>query len=258
MGLSVFRLTSALKVSVVHFIISIIIAGLAAALIFGIWYRWPFSEMLGGRELFWLIVGVDVVSGPILTLVLWNPNKSRRELIQDVSLIIFLQAGALFYGVYTVAIARPVHLVFEVDRIRIVTASEIEASELLDATEGLRTLPWAGPTLISVRDPISNDELLKSVEQSMSGKEPSLRPSWWQSYGLKVPQILVRAKSLDALVQARPDQKYLIDVAVKKSGMPASELLWLPVTSAKSMEWVVFIEKSEGKPLAYAPIDGFL
>lgn len=251
------RYLSAAKAGIFHLLISALAGGCIALVVFGIWYKWPLHEMMKGRELFWLVVGVDVVCGPLLTLVLWNPAKPRRELIQDMVLVACVQTGALLYGSYTVAIVRPVHLVFETDRIRVVSASEIDAADLSNAPQGLRDLPWTGPTLISVRAPLSSDELLKSVDLSMAGKEPSLRPDWWQSYELGLPQLLARARPLDSLINARPSQKDLLEAAVHTSGMPASDLLWIPFTSAKSMEWVVLIDKKEGKPRAYAPIDGF-
>lgn len=226
-------------------------------LVFGVWYRSPLHAMLGGRELFWLVVGVDVVCGPLLTLVLWNPAKPRRELIQDMGLVALLQIGALIYGIHTVAIVRPVHMVFETDRIRVVSASELNVSDLSKAPEGLRSLPWTGPTLISVRDPVDSDEFLKSIDLSMAGFEPSLRPDWWQAYESKLPQVLERAKPLGSLANARPEKKALLEEAIEKSGLPASDLLWLPFTSARALEWVVLIDKKEGKPRAYAQIDGF-
>lgn len=251
------RFFSALRASLFHFLASVFVAVLTAVLVFGVWYPWPLSEMVSGRELFWLVVGVDVVCGPLLTLVLWNPTKPRRELLLDLTIVAAVQMAALAYGMHTVAIARPVHLVFEVDRLRVVTASEIDPADLPQAPENLRRLPWTGPTLISVRAARDSDEFLKSVDLSIAGQEPALRPGWWQAYALGIPQLLQRARPLSALVQARPEQKALLDEAVRKAGVPEFDLLWLPLTSARAMEWVVLLDKVTGQPRAYVPIDGF-
>jgi hypothetical protein len=45
------------------------------------------ATMIGGTELFMLVVGCDLVLGPLLTLVIYNPRKKRRELIFDYSLV---------------------------------------------------------------------------------------------------------------------------------------------------------------------------
>lgn len=252
------RYISAFKASIFHFVISLVVGGVAAFLVFGLWYRWPLYEMLGGRELFWLVVSVDVVCGPLLTFVLWNPAKPRRELILDLVIVILIQVGALVYGMYAVAMARPVYLVFEIDRIRAVSVSELNVSELLQAPDELQTLSWTGPRLISVRDPVDSDELVKSIDLSIAGSEPSLRPSWWQSYEAGRSKVLARSRPLEVLFQAHPEKRQILQEAIEKSGLATSELLWLPFTSARSFEWVVLIDRKSGALRSYAPIDGFL
>lgn len=240
-----------------HFLISLLTGVGTALLVFKIWYEWPFYALLGGREILLLVICVDVVCGPLLTLVVWNPSKSARELFLDMSLIVFFQVGALVYGVYTVAAARPVYIVFETERLRVISAYEIDKSKLNEAPEDLKSLPWNGPKLISTRDPVDSKEMLKSVELSLAGIEPSLRPDWWQKYQLKLPQILERSKSVDLLFKTYPEKSQILESAINKSGFASSDLTWLPLTSAKNSDWIVFIDKKEGLPRAYAPIDGF-
>ena len=76
------------------------------------------------------MVGVDVVCGPLLTLVLFNPAKSRRELRLDLSLVAVIQLAALAYGLYSISLARPVIQAFETDRFAVVSAVEIDPGQL--------------------------------------------------------------------------------------------------------------------------------
>ena len=251
------RLLSALRAAALHFSLTVLVAIVVSVLVFFVWYPWPFYEMVPGKSLFWLVIGIDVVCGPLLTLVLWNPAKSSRELFLDLSIVALIQLAALIYGIHNVYQARPVHVVFEVDRLRLVTASEIDHADLAQALPAFRSLPWKGPTLVSVRDPIDSDEMLKSVDMSTAGSDPSLRPSWWQAYEKGVPAMLARAKPIANLAEARPQDRAALDAAVLKSGLPASGLLWLPFVSGAHFEWVVLLDKENGQPLAYAPIDGF-
>lgn len=252
------KLRSKLLAAAAHFSATLLVAVLVSVLVFFVWYPWPHHELLPGKSLFWLVIGIDVVCGPLLTLVLWNPSKSTRELALDLSLVAMIQLGALGYGIHNVYNARPVHVVFEVDRLRLVTASEIDPGDLPNALPAFRSLPWGGPTLASVRDPKDSDELLTSVELSTKGIDPSLRPSWWQAYELGVPAMLQRAKPLHVLVQARPESKVAVEEAIRASGRPEDDLLWLPFVSGVDLGWVVLLDKTDGKPLAYAPVDGFL
>jgi len=56
-----------------------------------------------------------VCLGPLLTLAVFDPKK--KELKRDLSIILLIQLSALFYGIYTVSVARPAYIVFAVDAI---------------------------------------------------------------------------------------------------------------------------------------------
>lgn len=101
-----------LRASGIHLGLSLGIAALAAVVVFGLWYPYPYREISGGRSLFMLVVSVDVVMGPLITLVIFNRAKPRRELMVDFSVVALLQLAALSYGMWTVFVARPVHVVF--------------------------------------------------------------------------------------------------------------------------------------------------
>ena len=70
----------------------------AALLVFGIWYPYPYREISGGRELFLLVITVDVILGPLITLAVFNRKKPRSELRRDLAIVALLQLGALGYG----------------------------------------------------------------------------------------------------------------------------------------------------------------
>lgn len=251
------RFRFALRASLKHLFCSLLAAIAVAGLVFAIWYPSPLFNLVGGLAFFWIVIGVDIVCGPVLTLVLWNATKSRREVFLDLTLIIAIQISALIYGIHTLASGRPVHLVFETDRLRVVTAAEIDHADLQQAPEGLRKLPWTGPTLISVRAPRNSDEFLTSLNLSMAGQEPSVRPSWWQEYDLGRSQLLQRARPLSALTHAHPAKQRTLDEAVRRAGVPETDLLWLPITSATVLDWVVLLDRVTAQPRAYAQIDGF-
>jgi hypothetical protein len=64
-----------LRASAIHFCISVAIALLAALLVFFVWYPNPYREISGGRELFLILVSVDVVLGPLITLAIFDRAK---------------------------------------------------------------------------------------------------------------------------------------------------------------------------------------
>ncbi|MFY3385384.1 TfpX/TfpZ family type IV pilin accessory protein [Paracidovorax sp. MALMAid1276] len=251
------RYRAALKAAAAHFLITLGIAALTAILVFQVWFPWPFYEIVAGRELFWLVISVDVVCGPLLTLALWNPAKSSRELTIDMALIGFIQIGALIYGINTVTETRPVRLVFEVDRLRLVSAAEINREHLGLAVDNLQHFSWTGPVLVGIRQPKNNQEMIESIDLSLGGLEPSLRPGWWQPYDLSVSEVLKAARPISVLRKNRPADSERINDAVRMSKLPESELRWLPLTAARSFDWVVFLDKQSAQPVSYARVDGF-
>jgi hypothetical protein len=251
------RLTSAITASSIHVICSLAVAMLAAMLVFLVWYPYPYREMSGGRELFFIIVAVDVVCGPLLTLVIFNPAKPRSELVRDLGLVAIIQMAALGYGLYTMALARPVYLVHETDRLKVVSVADIPPEQLNPTLGGLHQLPWLGPKMIGLREPKNSDEKLKSIDLALSGQESSVRPDWWQSYDLNRSKVLARSRSVAELRTKRPTATALIDKAVAQSGKTETELRYIPMTSFKTTDWVAFIDAKTADPLAYAPIDGF-
>ena len=122
---------SRLRAAGIHLGISLAVAVLAAILVFGLWYPYPYREISGGRELFLIVVAVDVVLGPLITLSIFNLAKPLKELRRDLVVVALIQLAGLGYGLWTVSLARPAHLVFELDRFRVVHVVDIPV-DLMD------------------------------------------------------------------------------------------------------------------------------
>ena len=86
------------RAATIHLGLSVLIASGAALLVFAVWYPYPYREISGGRELFTLVVAVDVVLGPLITFVVFDRRKPVRELVRDLSVVVLLQLAALSHG----------------------------------------------------------------------------------------------------------------------------------------------------------------
>ena len=171
-----------LRASGVHLGASVVVAALAAWLVFGLWYPYPYREISGGRDLFLLVVAVDVVIGPLITLMVFDRRKPWGELRRDLAVVAMLQVAALGYGTWTVAAARPVHLVFELDRFRVVHGVDVPQELLGREPPAVRALPWTGPTLIAVRPFRDATENLEVTMAALGGVHIGARPDFWQAY----------------------------------------------------------------------------
>lgn len=239
-----------------HALISMIVAAISATVVFKLWYPMPFREMLGVGKIFLIILGVDVVCGPLMTLILVSPRKSRRETTLDLSLIAIIQTAALIYGVHAVWMGRPVVLAFEQDRLTIISANEVDASDVPNAPRGLRELPYFGILKVATRRPRSTTELLNSIEISLVGITPAMRPSWWEPIADHKTAMREKAKPLSNLILQRPADNAVLKRAAHDAGYPAEALVYLPLTSSKTKEWVALLNGSL-EMVGYAPVDGF-
>lgn len=240
-----------------HLLVSTLVAAVAAGLVFGVWFPYPYRELVGGQELFLIVVAVDVVCGPLLTLVLFNHLKSRRELALDLSLVAMVQLAALAYGMQTVIEARPVYLAFEVDRFQAVTMADVHRDQLRPEQGGLHVIGWSGPKVIGVRAPKDNEEMMRSLELSLGGISQSVRPDWWVPYEKVRSRVLEKGHLVSELRRKRPEQRGLIDAAISESGRSEDLLRWLPVTSFQSTGWVAFVDATSAEIKSFAPVDGF-
>lgn len=251
------RIKFALRAALLHFLISLSIAAIAGFLVFYLWFPYPYRELAGGSSLFWLVVCVDVVCGPLLTAVLYAPIKPRRELLQDLGLIALIQLAALIYGLHALWQARPVYLAFEVDRLHVVTYADIQKEKLKTGENWLHDLSWRGVRLIGTRGPVDNEEMMQGLELSLQGIDPAFRPDWWTSYASVVPQVKSKAYPLDLLLKKNPVNADKIEKAVIESRQSSENLLWLPVTSYRATDWVALLDKASAQPIAFVHVDGF-
>ena len=247
---------SKLRAFGIHLSLSLAVAALAALVVFGVWYPFPYREISGGRQLFLLIVAVDVVLGPLITFTVFNPSKSRREKILDFSVIGLIQLGALLYGLWTVYEARPVHTVFEYDRLRVVHAAEIPVELLGRTPKSIEAMPVVGPTWLSLRS-LKHDETFDMTVAAMGGIPVAAQPSLWQPYESELKAILQAAHPAAELKTRFPAQSEMIDRALAEAGKPADALVYLPMQAREDTVWTALLDRETAKPLAYLPLDSF-
>jgi hypothetical protein len=108
-----------------HLLISATLSAVVICLLLFGWYPLPYFWALGGLMLLVLIVGIDVVLGPLMTLILFNPKKSGRALTLDLSLIAIVQVSALCYGLYSGYVSRLVFEVFDGKQFQLVQAADV-------------------------------------------------------------------------------------------------------------------------------------
>ena len=250
------RLRAALRPAALHLAASAFVAAMVASLIFGVWYRYPYKELSGGRELFWLVVTVDIVCGPLLTLVLFSPAKRSAELARDLGLVVLVQIITLGYGLQTVWQSRPLFLVMNIDRFTVVSRTELAPKEL-DALDQKLSPSWmSGPALVATRAPRDDAERLAVLTESVQGgRDYAQRPDFYIAYdGDAALKSLGRSKSLALFLQRYPEQRpKAVEMAVSQKAV-LDDWLYLPVVGRQ--DWVAILDK-RGQIQGFLKGDGF-
>lgn len=243
-----------LRATALHLIISLLVAAACAVLVFGVWYPSPYAVLAGGVNLFVLITSVDVVMGPLLTLVAFNVEKSLSHLRRDLITIAAFQLLALMYGLHMVYEARPALLAAENGLFRVVAANEIDGQELGLAPQGMREISLTGPRLVGVRPARNGDEKLEAIQRALEGYDGGARPSFWEPYDASRARVKGQLKPLNELGPLGPDARSNLDLLLKQKQKTGEQVGYMPV-KARAQGWIVLIERANADVIGFVPVD---
>jgi hypothetical protein len=229
-------LISRARAALLHLGASAGVAGLAAFLVFVLWYPTPFREISGGRELFFIVIAVDAVLGPLITCAVFDRRKPQAELVRDLAVVVILQLAGLWYGLHAVAQARPAVVALEGNRLRVVRAIDLDATELERAPEGLRSLSLTGPILVATRRP-TESERLEAIDRGLAGQDIGMRPAFWLAQALAGTAYARAAMPTDRLRTLHPER---VAMALE------------PVEGDVADDAAIF-EVNQGRPVRVAP-----
>jgi hypothetical protein len=211
----------------IHLGLSATVGTLVVLAMFLLWYPPPYFDLMGGSMLVVLIVGCDVVIGPIITLIIFRSGKKGLKF--DLACIAIAQLVALSYGLYTMFEARPVFTVFAVDRFEIVSASDIDPANLAQASAPeFASLPITGPRIVGAKLPTDPQEREKVLFWKF-GADLKALPRFYVSYDALASEAARKAKPLATLEAKGPQASAAVDNAVRKLGVPRDKLGYLPL-----------------------------
>ena len=198
------------------------------------WYRWPGWYLTGVVHILVIVGIVDLALGPTLTLVIANPRKPRRELARDIAIIVCVQLVALVYGATTLWRGRPLYYPFSVDRLEIVQASDLEASEI---ALGQRQNPSLAPHWYSLPRwiwaplPENPDEAAKIAQGAVFGGQDVVQmPRYFRPWEQGLPKLREQLKPLDEIQALSKAEKHRLRARMSQLGLAPQErnalLMW--------------------------------
>jgi hypothetical protein len=248
------RRVSRWQASAAHLFISVSLALTVLLAMRWIWYPGPHFEAMGGKDLLFILIGVDIVIGPLITLIIFNTKK--KSLRFDLAIVALLQLAALAYGVHAMFEARPIYVVYTKDRFDVVTAKDILPEELAKVTrKEYKSLPLFGPKLVGIAFPSEAGERNRILFSAAGGGgDLQTFPQHYVSFEEQLKEVLSHAKPLTELIRLRPTAKAEIQVAVNAKGRKLENVLFLPVR-AKNKDFTALIDAETGFVIDYILVD---
>lgn len=218
-----------LRAAGLHLGVCLVVVALLSALVFGAWYPSPLPHLLGVGAIMWIVVGVDVVVGPLFTLIVYDRRKPRLK--WDLATIFALQLAALAYGVHTLYVGRPAFVVLVKDRFEVTSPSDLrEQDRQAGADNPHARMDPMRPRWVAARSPTElQEQMSMALEALNQGRDLQHHPKLYVEYESEAAAALERALPISRLRALNPSRLEQIDELVARSGLPESRLRYLPL-----------------------------
>ena len=248
-------LKSRLSSSLFNMVITVTILILTWLFVFNYLYPYPYYEIAGGLTLFWMIFIVDLVLGPMLAFFVAASTKTRKVLRRDLLVIGVIQISAFLYGLSVMYAARPVYLVYEVDRFKVVQAHELTASDMTSVHKALQKIPVSGVKTIGLRGAVNSADKLNSLDLEIAGKGLYLQTNWWQPLSdANLAAMRDHGQSIASLRQRPTVDIVQLDKLLRASGLMEGEIIALPLATSVA-SWTVLMNRQSLELVGYLPVD---
>jgi len=231
---------------------SAVIVGAVLLIIGFVWYPAPLFDLLGAWPVIRVLVGVDLVLGPALTLLLYKPGKPK--LLLDMSVVLVIQMTALVYGVSVIYSERPCYMVYAIDWFEAVACSGIDQTTLT-ANTAIPAKRWQEPLYVEARMPASIEARNQLIDEVVFQGLPDIaeRPEHWVPFPAETVAGIRRKYA--ALEDLLVDETIALEAArlLERHG---PELVMVPLT-AKDNSVALVINAATLRPVGTLAADAW-
>ena len=216
-----------LRAALIHIGISAAIFMVFLYLILVEWYPPPFFTTDGGWNGVVIMVLVDIVLGPTLTFIIFNPRKSRKEILLDLSIVAVIQLGALAWGGYTVYNQRPVAVVEWEGVLKPLTIEPLYAQEKTLAD--LQQFGTGSRPVIRAEPPKTKDEIGTMMDLAFNKDIGETQQFWmFRSFKGSLAEIKKRALDITTVIKSNAEINAELDKFLKqRAGKKVEDFLYL-------------------------------
>jgi uncharacterized ParB-like nuclease family protein len=222
------------------------------------WYRWPGWYLADAQHVLFVLAGVDLALGPLLTFVIAGSSKPRRELARDVAIIVAVQLCALVYGAVSLWNGRPLYYAFSENVLQLVQAYDIDAREIaLARQQNAELMPhwYSLPRWIWAPLPQDPEERNKIVTSAVTGGDDVISmPRYFKPWDLGLPQLRKQLKKVDDVAYFSHPNKQALKKRMQAAGLATDQLNSIPLTG-RARPLLAVIDPTSLKIMAILSVD---
>jgi len=223
-----------LKALGLHLLASTVALSIILGTLYFGWYRWPGWHLADAAHVVIVMVGVDIVIGPLLTFVIARSSKPRRELTRDIAMIVALQLSALIYGSVSLWHGRPLYYAFSENVLQLVQAYDIDPQEEALARQQKAELAphwYSLPRWIWAPLPQNPEESAKIVSSAVVGGDDVISmPRYFKPWEQGLPALRGQLKKVDNVGYFSGADKKLLKEHMRAAGVSTDQLNSIPLT----------------------------
>jgi hypothetical protein len=198
------------------------------------WYRWPGWYLADATQVVTVLIGVDLVLGPLMTFVIASKNKARRELTRDIGIIVAVQLSALVYGATSLWNGRPLYYAFSENVLQMVQAYDVNSHEAQlgrQMNPGLAPHWYSLPRWIWAPLPQDQEEATRIVTGVISGADDVISmPRYFKPWEQGLPSLRGQLKKVDDVPYFSRGEKKRLKERMQAAGFATDQMNTMPLT----------------------------
>ncbi|HUP91035.1 MAG TPA: hypothetical protein VM074_02215 [Solimonas sp.] len=231
------------KATAIHVTLSLLIFGVLLYLMLVHWFPGIFFALDGGWQGVRIMLFVDVVLGPALTFLVYNPAKTRRALAVDFTFIGVVQLAAMIWGIHAVHSRRPLALVYNAAQFYTVRAEAYEQQHW--PLENLRQYGDKAPVMIYA-EPSTPEAAKKSLDRLFKeGLIEAQQPELYRRYDENLPAIFKDTSKVQEVTKGKPELEAELQALMQKLGGRAEDYYYYSFAGEYKTAWLVVDKKGE-------------
>lgn len=232
-----------IKASLIHLLLSAIVISALISLTLIFWFPTPFLGVTNFKDIALMLIVIDLILGPLLTFVVFNPMK--KNLRFDLSVIVAIQIMGLSYGTYMLYLTHPVYVTYYDDSFNIITATHARPEKAKLDEFRISTLSSPRLAYMQVPDKETEDKIFNDMFDGDVDIEA--RVDYYKPYDEYYDKVI--ASSLDAAkIFSEKNMNDVTKEFLEKNNY-IDNFAFFPLINGSTNNGIIVLNKKTGEPV---------